>query len=311
MNFSIIVPIYNKKPHLERSIYSVLNQSYSGWELILIDDGSTDGSLEYLEGLDDDRITLIKRSIPGPGGYAARNVGLKTARYDWIAFLDADDEWHLDKLQHVSSAILGNPNCDFVSSGWIEKRHHKEEIDAYFIRNSYKGIHSFDLNHFVTNPQLVCTDVAVIRRNILLSLDGFDTNWKMGADLDLWVRVLMTGAKGIWIDQVLATYFLNSVNMVTRDTIFFNSSVISTIKSYLDQEISILRSVRVNLKKYSNRIVWYTVRRRLRKNNRYKSMILRDFYFSPFLISKIYCVVILFILIPYPFASYLLNRRII
>ena len=92
MFFSVIIPVGNKAPHLDRSINSVLNQSFKDFELILIDDATTDGSAAKLAGFTDYRIRLLKRSQPGPGGYAARNLGIKESRTNWIAFLDADDE---------------------------------------------------------------------------------------------------------------------------------------------------------------------------------------------------------------------------
>src|SRR5690606_15386486 len=103
--FSVIIPVYNKLPHLDRSVQSVLNQTYSNFELILVDDASTDGSREKLRTFSDERIKVYYRDHPGAGGYAARNLGIEKATYDWISFLDADDEWTPDYLLTVSEII--------------------------------------------------------------------------------------------------------------------------------------------------------------------------------------------------------------
>src|SRR5690606_7754713 len=97
--FSVIIPVHNKAPHLNRSINSVLNQTFLEFELILINDASTDGSMKILESYSDPRIRLLERSTPGPGGYAARNLGIQTAKFKWISFLDADDAWEIDYLE--------------------------------------------------------------------------------------------------------------------------------------------------------------------------------------------------------------------
>src|SRR5699024_9409054 len=112
--FSVIIPVHNKLPHLERSIYSVLNQSFRNFELLLIDDASTDGSSEKLEEFNDPRIRMFKREKPGPGGYAARNLGIENAKYDWICFLDADDEWNLDYLMNIHDVITNNPDVELI-----------------------------------------------------------------------------------------------------------------------------------------------------------------------------------------------------
>ena len=88
---SIVMPVYNKAPHVDRSIRSILAQTAGFDELIVVDDGSTDGSLEKVQLHSDHRMHIYTRSSPGPGGYAARNLGIRRATSEWIAFLDADE----------------------------------------------------------------------------------------------------------------------------------------------------------------------------------------------------------------------------
>jgi glycosyltransferase involved in cell wall biosynthesis len=101
--FSVIVPVYNKEKYVSRAISSILNQSFDDFELIIICDPSSDNSnLEVLK-FHDSRIKIFNREIPGPGGYAARNLGIENSNGKWIAFLDADDEWYSN---HLSEAFF-------------------------------------------------------------------------------------------------------------------------------------------------------------------------------------------------------------
>ena len=103
--FSVVIPLWNKRHTVAFSVASALRQSYGELELIIVDDGSTDGSREALGGFSDPRIRLIGQPRLGPGG--ARNTGIRAARGDWIAFLDADDVWlpnHLAELDRIRAA---------------------------------------------------------------------------------------------------------------------------------------------------------------------------------------------------------------
>src|SRR5690606_4193725 len=117
-HISVIVPAYNKGPHINRCIQSVLDQSYSDYELIIVYDQSSDDTLEEIEKFTDSRIRLFKRDKPGPGGYAARDLGIGEGRGDWLAFLDADDEWYPDHLDNLVSVIKKYPGVGFSGGGF-------------------------------------------------------------------------------------------------------------------------------------------------------------------------------------------------
>ena len=102
----IIIPLYNKGKYVKRAIDSVVGQSFSDWHLIVVDDGSTDNGPEIVNSINDSRILLIQQSNQGPG--AARNNGIKLTQADYIAFLDADDEWYPNHLENAYNAITSN-----------------------------------------------------------------------------------------------------------------------------------------------------------------------------------------------------------
>ena len=111
------MPCYNAAFHLSRSINSVLAQTYTNWELIAVDDGSSDSTLKLLNALQDDRIRVISQSNQGVS--AARNAGIRIATGDFIAFLDADDTWDTHFLEHMLKAITAEEECGLVYCGWV------------------------------------------------------------------------------------------------------------------------------------------------------------------------------------------------
>jgi len=119
---SIIIPTYNRAHLIERSIRSILNQTYEDFELLIVDDGSTDNTKEVVEGIVDARIRYISCATNG-GAAKARNVGIAEAKYDYIAFQDSDDEWHPDKLEkqmkvmETASPDTGLVYCEYHYNG--------------------------------------------------------------------------------------------------------------------------------------------------------------------------------------------------
>ena len=104
-NVSVIIPLYNKREHVEQCLRSVLEQTFQGFEIIVINDASTDGSEAEVSDFSDPRITVIHRATSGPGPGPARNLGIRKAKYSWCAFLDADDVWEPTYLEHMIFAI--------------------------------------------------------------------------------------------------------------------------------------------------------------------------------------------------------------
>ncbi|SHN01729.1 Glycosyl transferase family 2 [Cyclobacterium lianum] len=237
--FSVIIPIYNKFPHLDRSVDSVLNQDFVDFELILVDDGSTDGSHEKALSFEDDRIKVFQRNTPGPGGYAARNLGIKKACYDWIAFLDADDAWKPNHLRTFSVLIELNPDIPIVSTSWIDvfdgKDSSKSFDSAYHRKHQTKGVHEIDLKSFLVNSRdgfpPFWTGALGIRKSLLQSVSGFpEGRCKRGGDVDTWLRAIYWGKLALWSPQKTVIYHRDSVNMVTKTQVFELGCEADTVK---------------------------------------------------------------------------------
>ena len=217
VSFSVIIPVHNKLPHLDRSIRSVLNQTYPHFELILIDDASTDGSEREILKYEDPRIRRYKRTKPGPGGYAARNVGINRAKYDWVCFLDADDEWDLNLLQTIQHTIAEHQQVECVTWGWRNVQDGKSWADRTSIANRICKSRFFTLTDFFNQQHTLWTGAVAFKRRLMLQAGGFpEVGYKRGGDVDTWIRCLSRSQSNIWINQNLASYYLDSVNMVTK-----------------------------------------------------------------------------------------------
>lgn len=185
---SIIIPTYNRAHLIERSIRSILNQTYEDFELLIVDDGSTDNTKEVVEGIGDVRIRYISCATNG-GAAKARNVGIAEAKYDYIAFQDSDDEWHPDKLEKqmkvmkTASPDTGLVYCEYHYNGL----NGMEDIcpDRKIPLEQKRG------NIF---PQLLAgnmigTPVMLVKRECFDKVGGFNENFPCMEDYELVLRI--------------------------------------------------------------------------------------------------------------------------
>lgn len=185
--FSVILPVYNKANFLKDSINSILNQSFKDFELIIVNDGSTDQSLDVIKQFSDQRIKLYNQD--NLGASAARNKGIEMADSEWIALLDADDIWLKHHLEEIHQTILKLPKARLVSTAY------KIQLtDNYFKNPIYsktipKGINYIE-NYFeysLVDP-LLWTSTLAFKKSTFNSIGGFDSQLKTGQDIDLIIR---------------------------------------------------------------------------------------------------------------------------
>lgn len=210
---SIVIPLYNKADYIEKCIGSVLSQTYLNFELIVINDGSTDGSLFKLEQFTDNRLRIF--SQPNAGVSQARNYGVALAVYDYVSFLDADDWWAPDFLyeliQLISScteAILWGSNYYYVKKG-VHRIEHKG-LAADFL----SGYIDFVSVYGSTFCSLINCSYVVVLKSAFLQANGFRPPLKFGEDFDLWIRLAQLG-KVAYINKPLA-YSNQDVDLANR-----------------------------------------------------------------------------------------------
>ena len=184
LRFSVVIPLYNKRPYVRRAVDSVFAQTHRAFELIVVDDGSTDGGHEALASVADARFRLVRQANAGEG--AARNRGVAEAREDWVAFLDADDLWLPGHLAETARIIEAFPDSGFVATG-VREIADIGELNA--VAKTRPNIRRVD--YFLEASRgigRVHPSNVSVRRAALIEIGGFGP-FKAGADLDCWARL--------------------------------------------------------------------------------------------------------------------------
>ena len=187
MKFSVVIPAYNAEKFICRSVESVLNQTFEDFEVIVINDGSSDNTLKALEDICDVRLGVINKENEGVS--VARNTGINNASGEYICFLDADDEYLANHLDHLNKMILNNQSCGFYSTRFcMSKIDDPNDIDMP--RTSGKIIYyeNFVKETLVTSEK-IWTGCICVRRELFEKYGMFEPNVKLGEDVDMWKRI--------------------------------------------------------------------------------------------------------------------------
>ena len=173
MYFSIIIPLYNKESYIQRAIKSVLLQTYQDFELIIVDDGSTDGSFEAASAIQDPRIHIVRQENRGVS--AARNRGVSEAKYDWVAFLDADDEWLPEFLEMMNDLHTQFATCGLLASGFLKERDTGLDFCEFQkIRYTNGRIGIID-DYYTDLREIVpfCSSSFIVKKDVFYKLEAF------------------------------------------------------------------------------------------------------------------------------------------
>jgi len=224
-SFTVVIPLYNKRPHIERALNSVFAQSEAPAEIFVVDDASTDGGLDEVVRHRDERLKILRRSEPGPGGYAARNMAILRARSEWIAFLDADDAWAPDHLATIRATLAqsGEPDrvaCVFAgySNIYPDGRTEPDRYTRDVGRGQPRVLDFADLlTAWLDLKECpIWTSASAFRRQALIDAGLFPAGRCVrGGDKDLWLRVARN-CLAIAAPGTTAIYHRDATNMVTR-----------------------------------------------------------------------------------------------
>lgn len=186
---SIIIPLYNKEQSIASTLQTVLKQTYQDFEIIIVNDGSTDHSVEEVKKVTDPRIRLIHQSNAGVS--AARNRGIEEAKGEYIAFLDADDEWKSDYLKTQYELTQKYPECSVFACNYEYKDTQGKVTPTIIRKLPFKGEDGILSNYFevtcCSNPPL-WTSAVMVNKKALEAISVFPIGVTLGEDLITWAK---------------------------------------------------------------------------------------------------------------------------
>lgn len=191
---SVVIPLYNKEQSIASTLQTVLKQTYQDFEIVIVNDGSTDHSVEEVAKVPDPRIRLIHQSNAGVS--AARNRGIAEARGEFVAFLDADDEWNPDYLKTQYKLTQKYPECSVFACNYEFKDAQGKVTPTIIRKLPFKGVDGILSNYFevasCSHPPL-WTSAVMVKKNAIQSIGGFPIGIKSGEDLLTWARLTVNG----------------------------------------------------------------------------------------------------------------------
>lgn len=203
---SVIMPVYNGYPLIKESIMSLLNQTYDNWECVIINDGSTDGTEDYLDSLTDERF-VVHHFEKNKGRPDARQKGLELAKGEYIAMLDADDMYHPEKLAIQVEVIKNDPDLYLVGAGMCS---YGENINFIRVRGKGDG-----KKHLAEGKVALTHAPSLLRRDHAIKF-SYNNRLKLGEDLDFLCRYLQ-GKHYIILPDAL--YYYSEFDSVTKKKI--------------------------------------------------------------------------------------------
>jgi len=187
---SIVIPLYNKERFIKETLDSVFNQSFTDYEIIIVNDGSTDSSVFIVNAIEDQRITVLSNQNKGVSH--ARNFGISKANSDLIALLDGDDLWEPNHLENLYNLYEKFPDCGLYATAYNKKYFNGEKIKASYngLAKEYFGIIE-DYFSASIKDSIAWTSAVLIPMKTFRKVGVFDEEMRSGQDTDLWIRIAL------------------------------------------------------------------------------------------------------------------------
>ena len=223
---SVVMPSYNCHPYIAAAIDSVLTQTFEYFELIIVDNFSSDGTFEIAKSYSDSRIRIEQYQNQGIIA-KSRNLGIQKSRSEIIAFLDADDFWFPTKLADCVPMIDNEMDFVYHSEYWFDEQNNFKEVEYG------SGNHSTYRN-LLYKGNVVSTSSVVVKKSALSKVGGFCEKecYKTAEDYDLWLRLSKNGAKFIYLKRLLGAYRIHSNNSIKQEKVH-ESAMISVLSDHI------------------------------------------------------------------------------
>lgn len=187
--FSVVVPLYNKEDTVARALESVLNQTVQDFEVVVVNDGSTDKGRDLVERMDEPRIRLVHQTNRGVS--AARNFGVSESKSEWIAFLDADDEWLPGFLETIGGLMARYPQCGLYATRYffVPPSGPPRAATVQGLDENFEGVLDNYFRIAARSDPPVCSSAVCVRKIALSEIGGFPVGVPSGEDLLTWAKI--------------------------------------------------------------------------------------------------------------------------
>jgi glycosyltransferase involved in cell wall biosynthesis len=204
---SIVIPTYNHAPMLQRALATVIEQTYQNWNAIVVNNYSTDNTLEVVAKFNDPRIQCVNFRNNGVIG-ASRNEGIKLATGEYIAFLDSDDTWFPTKVERSVSSLENGSDLVCHAEYWIDESGKSRLV-------TYGPSEAATHHNLIYKGNRISTSATMVRATLLKEVNGFDTSPELISteDYDLWIRLAAKSNKFAFIDEPLGEYHRHDNNV--------------------------------------------------------------------------------------------------
>ncbi len=206
--FSVIIPLYNKELSLPNTLKSVLDQSLQDFEVIIVNDGSTDGSLILAKAFSEKDSRIRVESQENKGVSAARNLGISKAKAELLAFLDADDNWEPKFLEEMHSLVLKYPSCGMYGCAYKAVKRNKILLNCHHLP---EGIIQ-DYFQAILQDKISCASAKVVKKAVVDTVGGFPLGMTSGEDYYMWSKIAAA------YDMAFTPKILASYNLVYGNT---------------------------------------------------------------------------------------------
>jgi len=207
---SVVIPTYNHAAFLSKALKSVFEQTYQNWEIIIVDNYSRDNTVDVVRDFKDQRVTLLQ--IQNNGVIAAsRNMGIRKAKGEWIAFLDSDDLWYPHKLEIVMKELRENPHNDVVSTDEMLFN----EVSGSEKLLQYGPCHRNFYKHLLVKGNCLSPSATVVKRSFLNNnniLFRENKEFVTAEDYDFWMILAKAGAKVKFLHSVQGQFLVHKTN---------------------------------------------------------------------------------------------------
>ncbi len=231
--FSVIIPLYNKEKYIQNTLNGVFNQSFTNFEVLVVNDGSTDESVTILEEFTEERLKIIHQKNQGVS--VARNTGMANSQANYICFLDADDAWKPNHLQAFYDTIVKFPDAKMYCGRYITQISEKGFITNRFIDidENYEGYVADFFKSSLIN-RVALTSAVCIHKDIFTEIGGFDPTLKSDQDLDYWIKIALKNSIAITAQTTMIYNFINANKSLSKDQSKFTK--LTNLNQYTELE---------------------------------------------------------------------------